>query len=520
MNNSINKITFIFIILFSMPTFIFSQIPEATTGFRYPLNGTFSNNGGYQFLEWTGTVYHPAEDLNQPTVSGGCGTGCNSDMCLDVVAAANGKVVYVNTSTWGGIVIQHLYQGQTWYSQYGHIRSANVSVNQNVTKGQKIAEIGRVGTDCAHLHFEIREADHPDADQGDYWNGLGNSANVQNWYEDPDSFIPSHPAYNGNITCNIKVNNIDLTSGWKFWKAPPIPSNFYNLLLTLTGLPSGSNWSLYIANSSGIIAQIAANQSVSAYNFIFSVPTSSSSFPNGGGYKFILTPQGQPSTIWCESSQFYISSLPSLSVSLSPSSNLKVGESATLTWIVSGGIPGLANGGWTGNIRFQFYQNGSPKGNLGETSVSNGSYAFTVPSSIQGANIPGCNFTIAGVNADQGTSIPGGYVSSFTNQFCISTPSNINEINEVIPEKFNLYQNYPNPFNPVTKIKFGIPIKSYISLKIFNLQGQEVLNLYEDELQAGTYEYIFNGAILSSGIYFYKFQTEKYSNIKKMILIK
>ncbi|GJQ63770.1 MAG: hypothetical protein SCALA702_28230 [Melioribacteraceae bacterium] len=191
------------------------EIPEATSGFDWPLVGSFSNNGGYTFLQYAyypgGYVYHPAQDWNQPNVAGGCGTGCNSDKCLDVLSVANGKVVSANTSDWGGIVIQHNYQGQTWYSQYGHVFNRTVSVGDNVTKGQKIAEIGTVGTDCAHLHFEIRESDHPDPTYGAFWSysstsGLNNASNVENWYEDPAIFIPNHPAYSTiELAANIQL---------------------------------------------------------------------------------------------------------------------------------------------------------------------------------------------------------------------------------------------------------------------------------------------------------------------------
>ena len=104
--------------MFLKTSIIFSQtVPEASSGFDWPLIGYFSNNGGYEFLDWanypSGSVFHPAEDWNQPGISGGCSSGCNSDKCLDVVAAAIGKVVYTNPASWGGIVIEHNYQGET-----------------------------------------------------------------------------------------------------------------------------------------------------------------------------------------------------------------------------------------------------------------------------------------------------------------------------------------------------------------------------------------------------------------------
>lgn len=504
------------------------QIPEATSGFQFPLNGNFSNNGGYEFLQLAsysgGNVYHPGEDWNQPGVSGGCGTGCNSDKCLDVVAAANGKVVYVNTSTWGGIVLEHNYQGQTWYSQYGHIFNAVVSLNQTVTKGQKIAEIGNVGTNCAHLHFEIRESDHPYPTNGAYWtygsSGLGNSANVNNWYEDPDTFIPSHPAYSGSsVSCLYSVNNITLPNGWKFWKTPPTIA--YNVGIIISNLPAGSHWALFIERADGtIIEPIAINQSGTTFNFTFAVSTTNPNYPNGGGYKFRLTPQGQQNTVWSKSPSFFISSLPTLSISIQPSNNLVIGNSATLTWVVSGGIPEEPNGGWTGNIRLQWYQGSNALINLAQIPVANGSYTFVVPASIPGGTVPGNDFRIAGVNAETGTSIPGGYVSAFTNFFNIVSVTGLHIESEEIPNKYDLQQNYPNPFNPSTKIRFSIPNHDKVKLTVFDITGKAILTLVDKELEAGVYTYDWDATHLSSGIYFYKLETTNFIKTNNMVLLK
>ena len=85
---------------------------------------------------------------------------------------------------------------------------------------------------------------------------------------------------------------------------------------------------------------------------------------------------------------------------------------------------------------------------------------------------------------------------------------------------FFLTQNYPNPFNPTTKIKYQIPKKGFISLKVFDLLGREAATLVNAEKPAGSYEVEFDGSNLSSGIYFYKLQAGDYNEIKKMILLK
>jgi len=89
-----------------------------------------------------------------------------------------------------------------------------------------------------------------------------------------------------------------------------------------------------------------------------------------------------------------------------------------------------------------------------------------------------------------------------------------------IPEKFILEQNYPNPFNPVTSIRFSVPKESDVKLTVYDLLGKEVMLLVNEKLTAGNYKVELDGSGLSSGTYFYKLETNGYSSIKKMVLIK
>jgi len=112
-----------------------------------------------------------------------------------VYAVANGKVVYADGSNWGGVVIQHKYRGVTYYSQYGHVKGIRVARGQVVKQGDQVAEIGKVGAASAHLHFEIREADHIDPTRGSYFPCYQSLASVNNWYENPVPFTQTHGGY-------------------------------------------------------------------------------------------------------------------------------------------------------------------------------------------------------------------------------------------------------------------------------------------------------------------------------------
>lgn len=90
-----------------------------------------------------------------------------------------------------------------------------------------------------------------------------------------------------------------------------------------------------------------------------------------------------------------------------------------------------------------------------------------------------------------------------------------------IPNKFSLEQNYPNPFNPSTTIRFELPTNAQVDLRVYNLLGQEVAVLINnEELSSGVYKYSFNASRLSSGVYFYRIITKDFVETKKMILLR
>ncbi len=100
-----------------------------------------------------------------------------------------------------------------------------------------------------------------------------------------------------------------------------------------------------------------------------------------------------------------------------------------------------------------------------------------------------------------------------------STTGIINHTNNSANE-YKLFQNYPNPFNPVTRINFQIPSGSFVKLTLYNSLGMEVKTMVNEMLAQGNYNINFNGENLSSGIYFYKLESESFSETKRMILLK
>ncbi len=104
------------------------------------------------------------------------------------------------------------------------------------------------------------------------------------------------------------------------------------------------------------------------------------------------------------------------------------------------------------------------------------------------------------------------------------TYSRSTEINLNTPVNFSLSQNYPNPFNPTTTIKYSVPEDGFVSLKIYNTLGQEAAQLVNGFVKAGEHEVIFNasalGSGLTSGVYFYKLESEGKVSVRKLLLLK
>ncbi len=96
----------------------------------------------------------------------------------------------------------------------------------------------------------------------------------------------------------------------------------------------------------------------------------------------------------------------------------------------------------------------------------------------------------------------------------------VQKIPNSLPVQFNLSQNYPNPFNPSTEIKYNIPKSGMVTLKVFNMLGQEVATLVNEQQSAGSYRINFNASKLASGVYLYKLQSGNFSVTKKMMLLK
>jgi hypothetical protein len=142
-------------------------------------------------------------------------------------------------------------------------------------------------------------------------------------------------------------------------------------------------------------------------------------------------------------------------------------------------------------------------------SASLGSYTWTVPNSPS-------EYCIVKVTDGSNANV---YGTSY-NRFIIDLVTDVKDDLKLIPSEYQLMQNYPNPFNPTTKIEYKIPVTSNVSLKVYDLIGNEIAELVNDERNPGTYSVTFDGHSLASGIYIYCLRTNNIILTKKFILMK
>jgi len=94
------------------------------------------------------------------------------------------------------------------------------------------------------------------------------------------------------------------------------------------------------------------------------------------------------------------------------------------------------------------------------------------------------------------------------------------EIDGTIPQRYRLYQNYPNPFNPSTTIRFSLPQRSHVTLRVLDVLGREVATLVDGELNPGQHSVVFDAKNLPSGVYFYRLTAGPFVQQQKMIVVK
>ncbi|MCX6152373.1 MAG: aryl-sulfate sulfotransferase [Ignavibacteriales bacterium] len=170
---------------------------------------------------------------------------------------------------------------------------------------------------------------------------------------------------------------------------------------------------------------------------------------------------------------------------------------------------------WNDNImedvKVELFKDGVFYKPIIDTTISNGSYKFEIPSDI----------SVDSLYQLKITSIKDSLLYDISDK--VFTITNATDVTKDLPgtiSEFTLMQNYPNPFNPCTIIKYSIPQDCFVSLKVYNILGKEMVSLVNKEQNIGNYTISFDANSLSSGIYFYHLQAGKFSATKKLSVIK
>jgi hypothetical protein len=110
----------------------------------------------------------------------------------------------------------------------------------------------------------------------------------------------------------------------------------------------------------------------------------------------------------------------------------------------------------------------------------------------------------------------GGMIGKFISEL----PTQVINQQERQPEGFELLQNYPNPFNPSTTIEFALPKSAFVTLKVYNLLGEEVATLMAEQQSAGIHKLNWDARGLASGVYLYRLEAGEFVQVKKLILMR
>jgi hypothetical protein len=157
------------------------------------------------------------------------------------------------------------------------------------------------------------------------------------------------------------------------------------------------------------------------------------------------------------------------------------------------------------------------------TADGSGNYSFVVPYGWSGVVTPTlAGYTFVPDHLHFANVVANTIYNDFTPSLIVAVEQ---DVDNGIPKEYTLGQNYPNPFNPSTVIPFALPRPGFVSLKVYNIIGQEVANLVAGNLPAGAFRAAWNGTdmnggTVTSGVYFYRLKAGDYAETRKMLLMK
>ncbi len=160
------------------------------------------------------------------------------------------------------------------------------------------------------------------------------------------------------------------------------------------------------------------------------------------------------------------------------------------------------------------------QGNVVGTAVTDVNGSYSIAGMVQGNYTITASFSTYSSQQQTTTYNPSSGSTQVSNFTLPQSTTGITTPPSSMPSHFSLDNNYPNPFNPSTVIGFSLPYSTHVTLEVYNVLGQKVAQLVNGNLAAGHYAYSFNANNLSSGVYLYRIQTDKFVSVKKMLYTK
>jgi hypothetical protein len=291
--------------------------------------------------------------------------------------------------------------------------------------------------------------------------------------------------------------------------------------VTVTSPNGGENWLLNTTQSITWTDNFAENVKIELYkgdtlHTVIINSTSSdgqrdwdipSSLPEGSDYRIKITSRGNDNVFDFSDSLFALSNEIAVT---SPNGGefWQINTTRTITW----------NDNLSAAVKIELYKAGTFHLEISESTPNDGSKPWDIPSDLPIASDYKIKIT--------SNNIPDFFDFS-DDDFTINNIVGVEDITDKIPDEYSLFQNYPNPFNPSTKIEFGLMEHSNVSLRLYDILGQEVAVVIDNEsLPAGMFRYNFMASNLPSGIYIYYLTVKSnvsdktFNQPKKMILMK
>jgi surfactin synthase thioesterase subunit len=462
-------------------------------------NITWNDNlaGNVEIHLWKDGIFHSVIDASDPsdgikTWSIPPGQETGSDFQIRIASLENSNIFDLSDNTFSlshSIVVEAPNGGESW--QAGS--DATIAWTDNLTGNIKI-ELWKAGV----FHSIVESS------------ALSNG----NYTWRIDSGIPAGTDY------KIKIISIEDTADFDF-----SDDNFEIFAGSITVVSpnggeiwqAGTDYSINWNSDIGENVKIDLYKGGSLHSTIVTTTTNDGTYSwtempftieSGDDYQVRISSVTNPNTFDLSDGKFTIVGNEITITTPNGGETWIIGEPYFITW----------EDNLTGSIEILLYKGNILKYVIDSGDPSDGSKTWTIPAAIQ----PGSDYKIKIASLEESV------IFDFSDaEFTITDVTSVENITNAIPDIYQLYQNYPNPFNPQTKIEFGLPEESTVSLKIYDLTGQEVdVVLNNENLFAGTFRFDFDASYLPSGIYFYILIAK--SNIsdlaiketKKMILMK